>query len=122
MVKTRAELQRAYRQRQKENEGAEYLEREKKRLRKYTMFLSLRDQEKIKEEKRESCQYVKEHRQRKRLPLKQNHVQQTEVVDAAENKVHSRAEKIKIRFPSFHHKKRSRKRISRMTSKNWREI
>lgn len=48
MVKTRAELQRAYRQRQKENEGAEYLEREKKRLRKYTMFLSLRDQEKIK--------------------------------------------------------------------------
>jgi len=66
MPMTKAEKQRAYRERKKKNEGGAYIEKERKRIRGY--YVPIEERSKKEQEKRRNKvrRHVKQHRQKKK--------------------------------------------------------
>ena len=124
MGKPRAEIQKEYRERKKEKEGLDYLERERNRVKKYYVPINERSRkDRITRREKVRC-YVQEHRNRKRAPEKHPEQSHVETMEVDDNETRSRlpTEGLRIKFPFFDPRMRARKRISRATSRNWREI
>ena len=137
MGKTQAEIQKAYRERKKLKEGVEYLDRETKRVMKYYTPVSDVSKKKANERRKRNRENVKRHRQKKKqekeaaasatLPEEDDNrevggsnIQESEVSSSTDDRAcHSR---LIVKLPSLESKKRSRKRISRSTSKSRRVI
>lgn len=67
MGKTRAEIQRQYRERKKAKEGEHYLERERERNRKNYVPIAARTKKDQKTRREKVRKYVQDHRMRKRI-------------------------------------------------------
>lgn len=143
MGKSRAEIQRAYRQRKREAEGEIFLDKERKRTRKYYVPISERSKSDQKARREKVRKNVQQFRLRKRLAKLQEEqrtiCQRTECMETDENGVSSTThgtkecehqsnktptvnEPLIVKLPGFQAKQRSRRRVSRALSKKSREM
>lgn len=83
MVKSRAEIQKAYRQRLKEKNNNEYLSKERERRRRTYVENQLLSEEKRVERNKKNREYLRLYRQRKRELVQQNNRNQEDVVESS---------------------------------------
>ena len=127
MGKTRAEIQRAYRQRKREREGDSYLEKERQRVKKYYVPIDERSKKEQKARRDKVRKFVQEHRIRKRIEKAQAETTHHEIEmddDVDENGVSSTTStpKLVVKLPKIDSKERTRKRVSRAVAKQHRQI
>lgn len=132
MGKTQAEIQRAYRERKKLKEGTKYLDRESKRVLGYYKPVTDLSKKKANERRQRIRENVRKHRQKKKeqtaAPLLEepqngevgdSNIQVSDVSSSTDRPCYS---PLIVKLPSLESKKRTRKRISRSTSKSRRVI
>ena len=130
MPLTKAEKQRAYRERQKQSKGEEYFEKERKRVSQYYIPIEERSKKDQVKRQKKVKQYVQEHRQRKKRLQEQSeyvsipstsHTEQCSEISSSSDTAKTTQQLI-VKLPLIDTKKRTRKRVSRAVSKSKREI
>lgn len=130
MPLTKAEKQRAYRQRQKQSKGEEYFEKERKMVSQYYIPIEERSKKDQVKRREKVKQYVQEHRQRKKRLQEQSeyvsipstsHPEHCSEISSSLDTAKTTQQLI-VKLPLIYTKKRTRKRVSRAVSKSKREI
>ena len=131
MVKSRADIQKEYRRRKKEKEGA-YLEKERKRVKGYYVPIQERTPAERKKRRENVRKFVRQHRLNKLQEKHQTTRSETPSTSTKRDEVEdefgvsstrpSTSSLMTVKLPSFDPKNRSRKRIARATANHHREI
>ncbi|XP_060564869.1 uncharacterized protein LOC132724071 [Ruditapes philippinarum] len=131
MGKSRAEIQRAYRERKKASEGEKYFEKERKRTRSYYVPTVKRSKKDLATRREKVRKNVQKYRQRMKELETQEQINQSacmqeddKLIVDDENGVSwsTPNPKIVVKLPFFDPRQRTRRRISRVVSKQNREI
>jgi len=125
MGKSKAEIQRQYRERKKLREGEAYLKRERERVKGYYVPIAEMPKKKAKQRRKKIREYVGRHRMEKKLKAASN--TQTNQIDTCNiiqdfEVTSSNSSSLIVRLPSIDQRIRSRRRISRATAKCMRSI
>ena len=123
------EIQKAYRERKKASEGMSYLDKERRRVQKYYVPIDQRNAASKQTRREKVREYVREHRARRKLQQQvavqsvNEELCNSETTTPDENGVSSSTYNscLRVKLPAFE-RARSRKRISRATTKHHREI
>lgn len=113
MGKSKAEIQRAYRERKKLREGEDYFRKEKARVKGYYVPIAERSKKKAKERQKKVREAVRKHRENKKLKLIIESLQDPEVTSTTVTSTTSMI----VKLPGIDQRNCTRRRISRATAK-----
>jgi hypothetical protein len=119
MGKTRANIQREYRQRKKETEGLQYAQKERNRVKQYYKPILARTADDAAKRRKQVNGWVKKHREHVRAASERISKEDNNIEDDARLHI-SNPLIVKIPFPSA--KERTRKRVTRANAKHRRHI
>jgi hypothetical protein len=119
MGKSKAEIQREYRERKKLQEGENYLKRERARVKGYYVPIAERPKKKANEIRKKVREAVRKHRKKLKLELSQASIQDSEITSSTEA---SSTSSMVVKLPAIDLRNRTRRRVSRATAKCRRTI
>ncbi|XP_071164971.1 uncharacterized protein [Mytilus edulis] len=137
MGKSKAEIQKAYRERKKQKEGEAYLKKERERVKGYYVPIEEKPQRKANERRKKVREWVRQHRLKKKNLTKTvaNNLEQTKTVannleqcseisssSDVTSTVNIVTEQLIVKLPSLATKKRTRTRVNRANAKHRRTI
>lgn len=113
MGKSKAEIQRAYRERKKLREGEDYFRKERARVKGYYVPIAERSKKKANERQKKVREAVRKHRENKKLKLIIESLQDPEVTSTTVTSTTSMI----VKLPGIDQRNCTRRRISRATAK-----
>lgn len=118
MGKSKAEIQRAYRERKKLREGEDYFRKERARVKGYYVPIAEQSKKKANDRRKKVREAVRKHRENKKLKLNIESLQDPEVTSTTVTSTNSMI----VKLPGIDQRNRTRRRISRATAKCRRTI
>lgn len=118
MGKSKAEIQRAYRERKKLQEGEDYFRKERARVKGYYVPIAEQSKKKANDRRKKVREAVRKHRENKKLKLNIESLQDPEVTSTTVTSTTSMI----VKLPGIDQRNRTRRRISRATAKCRRTI
>ena len=126
MAKSKAEIQKAYRERKKLREGEAYLKKERERIKAYYVPIDEKPQRKAEERRQKIREWVRQHRLKNKNKSKTvtNNLEQSAEVSSSSSDVTStmNTELLVVKLPKLATKKRTRTRVNRANTKHRRTI
>lgn len=119
MGKSKAEIQREYRERKKLQEGEGYLKRERARVKGYYVPIAEQSKKKANERRKKVREAVRKHREKMKMELSQESIQDSEITSTTEA---SSTTSMIVKLPAIDLRNRTRRRVSRATAKCRRTI
>lgn len=119
MGKSKAEIQREYRERKKLQEGEGYLKRERARVKGYYVPIAEQSKKKANERRKKVREAVRKHREKLKMELSQESIQDSEITSTTEA---SSTTSMIVKLPAIDLRNRTRRRVSRATAKCRRTI
>ena len=119
MAKSKAEIQKAYRERKKLREGEAYLKKERERIKAYYVPIDKKLQRKAEERRQKVHEWVRQHRLKNKNKSKTvtSNMEQSAEVSSSSSDVTST-----MKLPKLATKKRTRTRVNRANTKHRRTI